>query len=124
MHAQTMQDCMYSWMYTYACTSAWYQMHTLTYTSMDTPTDMPQPLHPVTHHPSSPAHHSPCCPSTCALSQPWFILAHAMPVMLCIHVAPSVLACVQPSMPLAHVPTPISWPHVEARWLHVHDTRM
>src|SRR6266481_7864727 len=115
-----MQDCTYSWMYMYAHTSACYQMHT----------DVHQHGHiyrhasTVTHHPSSPTHHSPCRPSTCALSQPWFILAHAMPITSCIHVAPLVLACVQPSMPLAHIPMPMSWPHVKARWLHVHNTCM
>src|SRR6266481_223770 len=57
MHAQTMQDCTYSWMYTYTCTSTWYQMHTLTYTSMDAPTDMPQP--PTPSHPSSVLTHTP-----------------------------------------------------------------
>src|SRR6266481_1440294 len=57
MHAQTMQDCTYSWMYTYTCTSTWYQMHTLTYTSMDAPTDMLQP--PMPSHPSSILAHAP-----------------------------------------------------------------
>src|SRR6266481_9956583 len=51
-----MQDCKYSWMYTYACTSTHYQMHT----------DIHQHGHTyrhtltVTHHLSSPTHHSPC----------------------------------------------------------------
>src|SRR6266481_8588491 len=104
-----MQDCKYSWMYMYAHTSACYQMHTdihqhgRTYRHAST----------VTHHPSSVPHpctipHADGRPSTRALSQPWFILTHAMPIMSCIHVTPLVLACIQPSMPLAHVPMPMS----------------
>src|SRR6266481_9984509 len=60
MHAQTMQDCTYSWMYTYAHTSTHYQMHT----------DIHQHGHTyrhaltITRHPSSPCHPSPVpCPS-------------------------------------------------------------
>src|SRR6266481_3740308 len=94
---------------------------TLTYTSMDAPTDMPR-LSPIIHpHPHT-IPHADGCPSTCALSQPLFILTHAMPITSCIHVTPSVLACIQPSMPLTHVPMPVSWPLVEARWLQVHNT--
>src|SRR6266481_4939212 len=95
---------------------------TLTYTSMDTPTDMPQLSPIICPHPHT-IRHADGRPSTCALSHPWFILAHAMPVTSCIHIAPSVLACVQPSTPLAHIPTlPMSWLLVEARWLHAHNT--
>src|SRR6266481_7974856 len=80
---------------------------TLTYTSMDAPTDMPRLSPIICPHPRT-IPHADGHPSTHALSQPWFILAHAMPITSCIHIAPSVLACIQPSMPLAHVPMPMS----------------